>query len=410
MPEGIRQLSDYMEFLFCQFIGIGRIHRGEVAVQQIVDLIADGDGFVFIVDLIQQQTVVHAEFGTAQDLLAFQLEEDHGDCLVHPGGQQLVFFGVLVRVGTGELDFELVGVAVLVNFVGEDRQGTQADAVTGFDHIQIVVPDGVAQNRGHQGTGAGSGAHPQNIVIAPLDVYVVGPHQRIHNDIRTGPPVENITHNVQIVHNQRLDHLADGFNHIGGLTNLDGGVDHVFIQILSGATFLCQMDQLVQDLLIIGIHVRTDFGTSVLGGDIAAQIHQTVNGEPVPLIQILVFISNQSNLGLGIVDQGSQIIPVPLGHGVAEKFFQLFFHFAGTGVQNMQEGFVFAMDIRHKVFCALGQIQNGLQTDDFRTGGLNGGILFGKQAQIMQLLGGKIAFIHKFVSFPKCFYYYSNFR
>ena len=36
--EGIRQLVDDVVFLVCQFVGIGGIHRGEVAVQHGVDL------------------------------------------------------------------------------------------------------------------------------------------------------------------------------------------------------------------------------------------------------------------------------------------------------------------------------------------------------------------------------------
>ena len=71
--------------------------------------VPDGDALVLIVDLVQQQPVGHAELGVAQDLLPLQLEEDDGDGLVHPGGEQLVLLAVLVGVGAGELDGEAVG-------------------------------------------------------------------------------------------------------------------------------------------------------------------------------------------------------------------------------------------------------------------------------------------------------------
>ena len=43
------------------------------------------------------------------------------------------------------------------------------------------------------------------------------------------------------------------------------------------------------------------------------------------------------------------------------------------------------MDVGHKVFRTLGQIQNGFQPDDLRTGGLNGGVLQGKELQVAKL-------------------------
>src|SRR5699024_6773000 len=124
----------------------------------------------------------------------------------------------------------------------KDAQRPQGNAVAGFDYIQVVVADGVAQHRGNQSPGAGGGAHPQNVVVAPLNVHIVGLHERIHNNIRPGAPVEDIAYNVQLVHDQVLDDLADGPNDVGGLTNLDGGVDDILILVPAGTAFLCQMN------------------------------------------------------------------------------------------------------------------------------------------------------------------------
>ena len=55
----------------------------------------------------------------------------------------------------------------------------------------------------------------------------------------------------------------------------------------------------------------------------------------------------------------------------------------------MQEGFVFAVDVGHEMFGALGQIQNGPKIDDFGACSLNSGILLGKQPQIVQLFRSK---------------------
>ena len=60
-----------------------------------------------------------------------------------------------------------------VDFVGKDRQGPQADAVARFDDLQIVVGDGVVQDVGDAGPAPGGGPHPEDVVVAPLDVHPV---------------------------------------------------------------------------------------------------------------------------------------------------------------------------------------------------------------------------------------------
>ena len=55
----------------------------------------------------------------------------------------------------------------------------------------------------------------------------------------------------------------------------------------------------------------------------------------------------------------------------------------------MQKGLVLPVDIRDKVLGALGQIQDGLKVDNFRTGRLDGGVLPRQQAQIAQFLGSE---------------------
>ena len=41
MPEGIRQLGNHMELFFRQLVGVGRIYRGEVAVQHGINLVTE---------------------------------------------------------------------------------------------------------------------------------------------------------------------------------------------------------------------------------------------------------------------------------------------------------------------------------------------------------------------------------
>ena len=110
-----------------------------------------------------------------------------------------------------------------------------------------------------------------------------------------------------------------------------------------------------------------------------------MDGQPVPLFQVLLLIGYQFQLGCRVVDQGGQVVAVTLGHGISKQFHQFFLDFAGGRVENMQKGFVFAVDVRHEVFRAFGQVQYGLQPDDFGSRFLDGGVLICQKPQIVQL-------------------------
>ena len=53
---------------------------------------------------------------------------------------------------------------------GEEGQGTQADAVALFQDVGVMIAQTVADDVGDAGVAAAGGPHPENIVIAPLDV------------------------------------------------------------------------------------------------------------------------------------------------------------------------------------------------------------------------------------------------
>ena len=86
------------------------------------------------------------------------------------------------------------------------------------------------------------------------------------------------------------------------------------------------------------------------------------------------------------MDQRGQLILFLFGEPVFEGFVQLVPDFTGASIEDMQKCFVFTVDIGHKMFRTLGQIQNGLQTNNLCTGGLNSGILQGEKLQIPELL------------------------
>ena len=393
LAEGLGQLVDDAQLLGGQLVGVGGIDGGQVAVVQMVGHVTDGDGLVFVVDLIHQQAVIHAVLGTAHDQLTLQLEEDHGDGLVHSGGQQLVLLGILVGIGAVDGDLPALGVGVLVNLVGKDRQGAQGDAVAGLDGFDVVIVDGVGQHDGHHGTGTGGGAHPEDVVVAPLDIAAGGSHQGVHDDVRTGTTVEDIADDVHVLHGQALDGGGQGLDDGVGLLDGNDGGDQVVIVFPQGAFAGLGVQQLVDEVGVILGHEGADPLTGVLAGNIAADLHHAVQDDAVPVIQILVLLSGQGQLGDGVVNEGSQFVALPAGEGGAEELFHLGLDLAGAGVEDVEEGVVLAVDIGHEMLGALGQVQNGVEPHQLLAGCLNGGVLLGQHPQITELLIGKIGFM-----------------
>ena len=73
------------------------------------------------------------------------------------------------------------------------------------------------------------------------------------------------------------------------------------------------------------------------------------------------------------------------GDAGGKKLVHLFPHRAGSAVQDVEKGLIFAVHVGNKVLGALGQIQNGLEIDDLGTGRLYRGILPGQHLKIVQI-------------------------
>ena len=119
--------------------------------------------------------------------------------------------------------------------------------------------------------------------------------------------------------------------------------------------------------------IAADLVAGMLCGNIAAQLHQPLQGDMVPGVQILHSIGHSGQLRLGIIDQGGQVIDILLGQHAAEHQLQLFPDFTGTGIHDMQKGLILTVDIGHEMLGALGQIQNGPELDDLGARCLNVG-------------------------------------
>ena len=73
-----------------------------------------------------------------------------------------------------------------------------------------------------------------------------------------------------------------------------------------------------------------------------------------------------------VIDKRTEFFSFGVAEAVAEKF--LHFSFDGTRsiAKHVLEGFVFTVQVGQEVLGSFGQVDDGFQIDDFRTGGCYG--------------------------------------
>ena len=78
--------------------------------------------------------------------------------------------------------------------MSEPRKLNTGSASGGFDQSQYEA----ARRR----------AHPHHVMVAPLDIHGMVFAQSIHNNMRAGTSVVNITDDMQMIDDQLLDQVA----------------------------------------------------------------------------------------------------------------------------------------------------------------------------------------------------------
>ena len=77
-----------------------------------------------------------------------------------------------------------------------------------------MVTDVIAQDIGDAGGIAGSGPHPKDVVVAPLDVQGMMVHEGIHNLIGMSAAVVNIADDVQVIDSQAFDEIGQSVDEL----------------------------------------------------------------------------------------------------------------------------------------------------------------------------------------------------
>ncbi len=348
-----------------QETGVGR-QGGEVAALHLVVASVDGTDATGQVDMLQQAAVVHLPLGMTADDLGLFLELDDGDGLVHLGGEQACLLVELLTV-VKYLGDELLAGVVAVGLEGEGGQGHEVDAVL-LDGGEVGIAQTDAEHVADAGVVAGGGTHPEDVVIAPLDVPRVILAQGVHDLMGARAAVVDVAEDMELVDGQALDHVADGHDEVVCPARGDDGVDDD--TDVGGLVAVAQalVEQFLDDIGEVGREGLAHLRTGVLRRDVATDLHQLVDGDAIPVVEILLLGLDEFEFLLRVVDERAEFLLLRLADVVAEEFVHLALDVAGGVLQHVLEGLALAVEVGEEVLGALGQVHDGLEVDDLGGG------------------------------------------
>ena len=147
-------------------------------------------------------------------------------------------------------------------------------------------------------------------MVTPLNVEIVEVAQHIHDFVRTGATVIDVAQEVEHVDGQLLDEVTHGNDEvINAMCRYDGLDNHVHIGLLVGiAAVLVQ--KLLDDVGEVLRQCLVNLGAAVFGRDIAAHLHQAVDGDEIPVVEVILvgdFVLDEFKFLGRIIDERAQV-------------------------------------------------------------------------------------------------------
>ena len=356
-------------------VGVCRIDGGKIVSRERPHAaVGKRDRSHLVVDLVEQQAVGHIELRVTLDNLPLELKEQHVD----------------------SLDQRADGLTGTVSGVCEGDKLAQGNAVIVLENLVVVVAQVVAQYRSDTGGLTGCSAHPEQVVVAPLDIERVVGKQAVHNLGRTAAAVEDVTHQMQVVDGETFDERGERLDKVVGTGGLKNRFDNALV-IAHAIVILVRMrvQQLVDDIGIITRDGLTYLGAGIAARKRAGNHNELVEHRLVPGRRVLVLAADKVDFLARVVDERAQLALVVKRKRIAKNFVNMLAYDARAVVEDMHEGLVLAMQVAHKMLGALGQVEDGREIDDLGERGLLGGELSRQQAQILEVLRIAIEYDHE---------------
>ena len=361
-PHRGEEVVHHVDLVLGERVGVRPVDGGEVARHELV-LVAVHDADPALgVDVLQKQAVLHVPVGVALNRLALELEQDHRD-------------GLLERAH---------GLARPVGCLGEQGELAQGDAVGALEDLEGVVADVVADHRGEARGRAGGGAHPDDVVVAPLQVNGVILHEAIEDLVGVVAAVEDVADEVEVVDREALDQGGEAHDEVvAGAGVHDRVNDAAVVALALVALAGGGVEQLVDDVGVLGWHGLAHLGARVGVGEVARQAHEAHQRDGVPLLGHDAGGLEATQLAVRVVDERAEVGLLAVGELEAEDVRDALADDAGAVVEDVLERVILAMDVGDEVLSALREVEDGLEVDDLRVGGADGRELLGEQLEVL---------------------------
>jgi len=134
--------------------------------------------------------------------------------------------------------------------------------------------------------------------------------------------------------------------------------------------------------------------------------NQLMNSDHIPFINIdLLIVFYFLELLFGIINQCGKLGSFRRGQHFPIERIHFFSNFSRCVIHYMNKCFIFSVQVTHKMFRSLGQLEQCLVVDNFSRGFLYIRIFFSQQIQIFQIQGRSLSvFFHFWLS---CFFRWS---
>lgn len=107
----------------------------------------------------------------------------------------------------------------------------------------------------------------------------------------------------------------------------------------------------------------------------------------IEIIHILLLLLDKLHSPLRIINKGAEGANGVIAESIAEELRHYALDIAGSILDDMLEGLIFAVHVGHEVFSTLREIKNSLQVDNFGTRSRYGAEILGKKVKKSALVG-----------------------
>ena len=344
-------------FLGREAIRIRRVDRREHLVGKLVGDAVDDHRAGVVVDTMQKLAILEAEARVIVDEARLHLELDDGHGLLDLDVHLELLRG---QIGVA-FQAERHARVVLIRLERERRERQDVDAVSVFQYGQVAVPRAVAHHVRDAPALPERGAHPHDVVVAPLNVEGVIVRQGVHDGIRMRTAVVNIADDVQVIDGQPLDEQAKLLDERAAAPRAydrvdDGGVVGVFIRTVTRLGH-----KLLDDVGEIGRERFAHLRARVLARRMLAHRHEARQRGGIPCARVVDLGQDKLHLLARVVDERGERALLRRRERIAEHLVDFKTHVARPVAQDMRERLVLTVNVGCEELGALRKVQNRAQ-------------------------------------------------